>query len=283
MIISSEHGRSLFSYMHPVRFVASLWRCRELLIQFSKREISSRYKGSVLGIFWAFAQPIMMLAIYTFVFGVIFRSRWPRSGGDGGIMSYALVIFCGIACFNLINECVGRAPSLIKDNINLVKKVIFPLETLPLSVLGASLYHGAIIFLILAAANAVVNFSFHYTIIALPLILLPMVFMIMGLSWLVAGLGVVMTDMQPMITLFNTVWFFLTPVFYSIDSIPAAIKPFMMLNPMAFIVDSVRRVILWGEWPQWHLLGIWLLVSFFMMLAGYALFMWGKENFADLV
>ncbi len=268
--------------MNPVRILLCIWAYRDLLSQFARREVASRYKGSYLGLFWSLIQPVLMLCIYTFVFGVIFRSRWPGVA-EQGIAGYAVTLFCGVAAFNLLNESLGRSPGIIKENANLVKKVIFPVEILPVSLICSAIYHGSICFLILIATNLLVNMSLHYTIIMLPLVILPLILLLMGISWILAGLGVFLPDVQAIVSLLTTMWMFLSPVFYSTTMLPAKAQFLMQFNPMAFVVDNIRRVVMWGQWPEWGALGIWMIFGIAVMSLGYAAFMWGKDNYADVI
>ena len=135
----------------------SLLQHRELILQMTKREVVGRYKGSVIGLAWSFFNPVFMLVIYTFVFSEIFKFRWGGIGGDDSKTQFALVLFVGMIVLSLFSEVINRAPGLILSNANYVKKVVFPLEILPVISMGAALFHGFISLGVLLAAFALFN------------------------------------------------------------------------------------------------------------------------------
>ena len=202
----------------PVEMLASLWRSRDLVYAAAKREVQGRYRGSVFGLLWSFFTPLFMLAVYTFVFSVVFKARW--SINNHSKTEFALVLFAGLIVFNLFAECINRAPGLIVSNPNYVKKVVFPLEILPLVSLLSALYHALI-----SLAVWLVAYLFFYglppaTVLLLPLVLLPLSLFIMGCSWLLASLGVFLRDISQIIGITVTVLMFLSPIFYSASSLP---------------------------------------------------------------
>src|SRR3954463_7652271 len=132
-------------YLNPIKMARSFWHHRNLILQFTRREIEGRYRASFLGLFWSFINPLVLLLIYTFVFGVVFKARWPNAK-TGSLSEFAITLFCGLIAFNIFSECVGRAATLVVGVPNYVKKVVFPLEILPISALGAALFHAGISF-----------------------------------------------------------------------------------------------------------------------------------------
>jgi lipopolysaccharide transport system permease protein len=262
--------------------VRDLWHKRDLIRQFTWREIQGRYKGSFLGLSWSFVNPLVMLIIYTFVFGIVFQARWPQAKIDN-LSQFALVIFCGLLAFNMFSECMNRAPSVISGVPNYVKKVVFPLEILPVSVLGAALFHALISLSILFAANFLIMGTFEWTIVLLPLIALPLLFLCLGLGWFLASLGVFIPDINHSIALILQILFFMTAIFYSIDTVPQPFQTFIRLNPLTTIIENFRRIILWGTLPNWQDLGVLLLFSAVVMMFGYAWFMKTKKAFADVI
>lgn len=272
----------IINYFNPVQISIALLKNKDLIAQFTSREIHGKYKGSILGIFWSLIHPLALLLIYTFVFGMIFGARWPESKSNS-LVEYSVTLFCGIIVFGILQECIGRAPTLITANPNLVKKVIFPLEIMPVSVLMAALFHGGIGLLLLITMNLLVNGVINWTLVFLPIILIPLVFLILGLSWFLSSFGVFLKDMGPIINLFSMVWFFLTPVFYSIKNVPEKLQWLMYLNPMAYIVESFRRTVIWGELPGYKLYIVWMIISFLIMMLGYAFFKLTRKIFADTV
>lgn len=189
---------------------ASLWRNRELIKASAKREVLGRYRGSVMGILWSFFNPLFLLAVYTFVFSVVFKVRW--GAGSDSKTEFTLILFAGLMMFNLFAECINRAPSLILSNVNYVKKVIFPLEILPCVALVSATFHVLISLGVWLVAYTLFFGVPHATALYLPLIILPFLF-IMGLSWALASLGVYLRDVSQFIGVITTVLMFLSPVF----------------------------------------------------------------------
>src|SRR6185503_672780 len=169
----------------PIAMFRSLWRNRQLILQMARRDINSRYRGSVIGLDWSFINPILMLIVYTFVFSVVFKARW-NVGGNESKTDFAIILFAGMIVFNLFAEIVNRAPSLITSNVNYVKKVIFPLEILPWVALGSALFHTVISLLVLLLVQFILKFSLPWTGIFFPLALLPLIFASMGFAWFLA-------------------------------------------------------------------------------------------------
>jgi lipopolysaccharide transport system permease protein len=268
--------------MNPVAASRHLWRVRGLVYSLSRREVEARYRGSALGVVWAFVNSIALLLIYTFVFGVIFRSRWPEHGPQG-LGGYAITLFCGLVPYMVFSETLTRSPTLVTLVPAYVKRIVFPLEILPLGLLGSVLFHGLVNVIVLVAALLVTTGGVPWTIALLPLVATPLLFLCLGLAWLTASLGVFIRDLAQGIGLVAHVMLFVTPIFYPLDAIPPAARPWMALNPLASIVDGFRRVVLWGETPEWAGLGIWVVLTGILMMAGYAWFMKTKRAFADVM
>lgn len=258
----------------------SLWRNRQLIVQMTKREVVGRYKGSVMGLAWSFFNPVFMLVVYTFVFSVIFKSRW---GFDESKTLFAVVLFVGMIVLGLFSEVLNRAPSLILSNANYVKKVIFPLEILPVIAMGAALFHSVISLGVLLIAFLFFNGFLHWTIIFAPLIFLPLVIVTLGLAWILAAIGVFLRDVGQTISLITTVLMFLSPVFYPVTAVPEKFRPFIMANPLTFIIEQAREVLIWGHLPDWIGLGIYTAASVVVAWAGYALFQKIRKGFADVL
>jgi lipopolysaccharide transport system permease protein len=261
----------------------SLCRNRQLIVQMTKREVIGRYKGSRMGLAWSFFNPIFMLAVYTFVFSEIFKARWGGVSGEESKTQFALVLFVGMIVLGLFSEVINRAPGLILSNVNYVKKVIFPIEILPLIAMGAALFHSFISLSVLLAAFALFNGFLHWTIIFIPMVLLPLVILTLGLSWILASLGVFIRDVGQTIGLVTTILMFLSPVFYPITAVPERFRPFIMANPLTFIIEQARAVLIWGYQPNWLGLGIYTLVATFVVWVGYFWFQKTRKGFADVL
>jgi lipopolysaccharide transport system permease protein len=280
-IITGQPDR-IAPYLNPIALLQDLWRRRSLIRQFTQREIQGEYRGSFLGLLWSLVHPLVLLGIYTFVFGVVFNRRWPGTRTNS-LSEFALVLFCGLTIFNIFGESANRAPRIILKVPNYVKKVVFPLEILPVCLLGTVLFHTLIRLAILLAATLIVHGYIPWTVVLLPLAILPILCLGLGLSWFLASLGVFIRDISYTISLIVQVIFFLTPIFYPISAVPKGMRPLLTLNPLTPIIDNCRQVLLWGAMPDWVSLGAALVVSMSLMLLGYAWFMKTKKAFADVL
>ena len=265
-----------------VALAKSLWRNRQLIVQMTKREVVGRYKGSAMGLAWSFFNPVFMLIVYTFVFSVIFKSRW-GVGGEDSKTQFAVVAFVGMIVHGLLAEVLNRAPSLILSNVNYVKKVVFPLEILPVIAMGATLFHSLVSVGVLLAAFALFNGYLHWTAIFTPLVLLPLVILTLGLAWLLASLGVFLRDVGQTIGIITTVMMFLSPVFYPVTAVPEYLRPWLMANPLTFIIEQAREELIWGRPPDWAGLGIYTLAATVVAWVGYAWFQKTRKGFADVI
>jgi lipopolysaccharide transport system permease protein len=251
----------------------------------TKRDIIGRYRGSFMGILWSVINPIFMLAVYTLVFSVVFKARWGTAGAAGteSKTDFAVILFVGLIVHTLFAETLTRAPTLVLANVNYVKKVIFPLEILSIVSLGGVLFHSIISMLVLITAFFVFNGYLQWTLIFAPLVVLPLVLLTLGLSWFLASLGVFVRDVGQTITILMTIAMFLSPVFYPISSLPANIRPLILLNPLTFIIEQARAVVIWGKFPDFVGLGWYTLVALAVMWLGYAWFQKTRKGFADVL
>lgn len=265
----------------PIEMFASLWRNRELIKASAKREVLGRYRGSFLGLLWSFFNPLFMLAVYTFVFSVIFQARW--GGGSGSKTEFALVLFAGLLVFNLFAECINRAPGLILSNTNYVKKVVFPLEILPLVGLLAALFHTLISLGVWVIAYTLFFGIPHLTVFYLPLVLVPFCLFLMGLSWALASLGVFLRDVSQFIGLLTTALMFLSPVFYPVTAFPEDYRYILYLNPLTTVVEQTRDVLFWGKMPDFLMLAIYWVVTLGIAWLGFAWFQKTRKGFSDVL
>ena len=261
----------------------SLWRNRQLIMQMTRRDVVGRYKGSAMGLAWSFFNPVFMLVVYTFVFSVIFKSRWGGAGGDDSKTQFAVVLFVGMIVMSLFSDVLNRAPSLILSNVNYVKKVVFPLEILPVIAMGAALFHSLISLGVLLGAFVLFNGYLHWTVVFAPLVLLPLVILALGLAWILASLGVFLRDVGQFVGIITTVLMFLSPVFYPVTAVPEQFRPFIMANPVTFIIEQAREVLIWGHGPDWAGLGIYTLVATASAWLGFAWFQKTRKGFADVL
>ena len=266
-----------------VALAKSLWRNRQLIVQMTKREVVGRYQGSAFGLAWSFLNPVLMLVVYTFVFSEIFKMRWGGMGGDDSKTQFAIVLFVGMIVLSLFSEVLNRAPGLILSNVNYVKKVVFPIEILPVIAMGAALFHSLISLGVLLAAFVLFNGYLHWTAVFFPLVLLPLVILTMGLAWMLASLGVFLRDVGQTIGIITTVLMFLSPVFYPVTAVPEKARLFIMANPLTFIIEQAREVLIWGHFPNWLGLAIYTLAATVVAWAGYAWFQKTRKGFADVL
>lgn len=261
--------------------VNSIWLNRSLIAALVRRDIMSRYSGSFGGVFWAGVNPLLMLLVYTFVFSYIFKARWP--GGSDSKTEFALILFSGLAVFNLFSECVSRSPALILSNINYVKKVVFPLEILPVVTILTALFHFLISFSILLVAYHFVFGLLSPTILIFPVLLLPVFCFGLGISWFLSSVGVYFRDISQFVVLFITVLMFLSPIFYSIEALPEKYRILLSLNPLTPTIEYTRNLLFLGKLPALFALLIQIFLSFLFLWLGYAWFQKTRKGFADVL
>ncbi len=262
----------------------SLVRNRQLISQMTKREVVGRYKGSVMGLLWSFLNPIFMLVVYTFFFSVVFKARWGAVAGvEESKTQFAVVLFVGMIVHGLFADVLNRAPTLITSNVNYVKKVVFPLEILPVVSLTAALFHSLVSLMVLLIAFVIFNHYLHWTVILAPLVLLPLVIISLGFAWMLAALGVFLRDVGQTIGIFTTVMMFMSPVFFPISAMPEQYRPLIMANPLTFIIEQAREVLIWGHTPDWSGVGIYTLVATAIAWLGFLWFQKTRKGFADVL
>lgn len=260
----------------------SLWQHRYLIKEMVIREVVGRYRGSIFGLAWSFFNPLMMLAVYTFVFSVVFKARWGVQGTDN-TANFALILFVGLIIHSLFAEVLNRAPSLILSNANYVKKVVFPLEILSIVSLGASLFHALISIVVLLVALAMLNGIPTMTTVYVPITLFPLLPITLGISWIIASLGVYLRDIGQMIGIVTTMLLFLAPVFYPITALPESFQLVMHLNPLTFPIEQTRDVIIFGKSPNWMGQAIYILISIVLCWLGFWCFQKTRKGFADVI
>jgi lipopolysaccharide transport system permease protein len=260
---------------------ANLWRYRDLIRQMSRREIVNRYRGSLMGLLWSFLTPLFMLAVYTFVFGFVLRSRW--EGRVDNQAEFAVVLFAGLVVYSLFADCVTRAPGLIISHASYVKKIVFPLEILPWAVMAAALFHAGISIAVLLLFSACLRPFLPWTVITVPLILFPLVLFTMGVSWFLAALGVFLRDTSHVVGLCISALLFLSPVLYPASTLPESVRAYLFLNPLTFPIEQFRDVVLWGRMPNWGGGGIYLVVSWGVAWLGLCWFQKTRHAFADVL
>jgi lipopolysaccharide transport system permease protein len=260
------------------------WRNRLLILRLAKREIESRYRGSLLGLAWSVLVPLMMLVIYTFVFSIVFQARWDTPISSRG--EFAMLIFSGLIAFNFFAECIIRAPGLMLENVSYIKKVIFPLETLPWVIICVALFNAFVSFLVLAIFYAFLRGMPPLSAIFLPLLLIPLVLLSLGFTCFISSFGVFVRDLRQFTGVLTTIIMFMSPVFYPISSVPAKLQKVLYLNPLTILLETSKDLLFWGRLPnetQFTILLCYLLASWLFCWAGYVWLMKTKKGFADVV
>jgi len=247
----------------------------------TRRAVAGRYRGSVFGMAWSLCSPILMLAIYTFVFGVVFKMRGIETGGGTG--SFASWLFAGLICHQFFSECLNRAPMLVVNNVQYVKKVVFPLESLTWIAVGAALFQTAISVCVLIVFNVLFNQDINWTIVFIPLVLFPLALLATGLVWMVAALSVYVRDIAHVMGVVTTALLFLSPVFYSINQLPPFAQKLIYLSPLTAIITELRKVVLDGVLPDFFVLGVYTVVAMIVAWLGLSLFQRMRGGFADVL
>lgn len=259
----------------------SVKKNRQLILQMTKRNLVGKFKGSFFGLLWSFINPLIMLGIYTFAFSVVFKAKW---GIDNeGHLDFALILFASLTIFNLFGEILKESPLLIISQANFVKKVVFPLEILPISSLLAALAHSGISLGIFILFFGVAHLSLPVTLLLLPLVILPLVLISLGVSYILASLGVFLRDIGYFMNHVITILLFTSPVFFSMERIPVQFRTLMLLNPIAYLLEDARSVMIFGKYPNWIALGSYTVFGFVLLIFGYWTFQKTRKGFADVM
>lgn len=264
-------------------YFVTVYKHRYLIAQMIRREISRRYQGSALGLAWSFLYPLLMLVVYTFVFSVVFKARWGGGEVTESRVDFAIILFAGLIVFNLFAEIVNNAPSLILGNVNYVKKVIFPLEILPLVSAGAVFFNSLISLLVLMVAQLLFKGRVPLTALYFPLVVLPLLMLGLGISWFLSALTVYIRDIAQITSIFTSILMFVSAVFFPVTSLPEKYQTIMFFNPVAVVVSESRKVLVFGETPNWAMLGVLLLFGALVASAGYWWFQKTRKGFADVL
>lgn len=264
--------------LNPSRILWGLAQKRRLLYQLIKRDVLLRYRGAMFGVLWIFLSPLLMLAIFAFVFGQVFQARWPQV--ESGVPFWVL-LYGGLIAFNVFAETVSRSSTAVRGHPSYVKKIIFPIEILPVVPLGAALVHLIFNLLILVVALAVTGYL-QVSILLYPLLLFPLVFFSLGLAWFLAAWGVFIKDMTQIVPVFVQMLLFLSPVFYPISVVPEFLQPLYMYNPIGAVIEACRAAVLGNAipWTAWILAWGFSILTFVL---GHAFFRYSQEEFADVL
>lgn len=265
----------------PLLALQSILKHRRLILEMVRREVVGRYRGSVMGLLWSFLTPVLMLVVYTFVFSVVFNARW--AGGTDSKTEFAIVLFIGLMVFNLFSECINRAPTLILSNPNYVKKVIFPLEILPIVSIGTAIFHFVVNMLVWMLFYLIVFGVPPISALWMPVVMLPLIILCIGLSWMLASLGVYLRDVGQVVGVITTMLMFMSPIFYPVAAMPEQFRGLMHLSPLTYFIEQARDLLAWGNgmhWTPWLKELFWALLVFML---GFAWFQKTRKGFADVI
>jgi len=265
-----------------LRFVSALVEHRELWWRLTERAVASRYKGSALGFGWSLLQPLVMLAVYTFVFSTIFKSRWDGLE-NAGSLGYAVNLFAGLIVFNLFADCIAASPGLVLNNKNYVTKVIFPLELLGSTTIGSAVFQAITSVMILVAFELLAFHAIPVTLLWLPFVWMPLLLGCLAISWVLSSLGVYVRDLEQLMPMLLSVMMFLSAVFYPISSLPAHVQPLMHFNPLALVIEQTRQVAIEGMPPSLRYLTLGTIVGVAACEMAYRGFQRARRGFADVL
>lgn len=254
---------------------------RSLTLELAKRDVLGRYRGASFGLLWSLISPFLLLCVYTFSFGTVMGGRWPQIGA--GQAHYSIILFAGMIVHGFLAECINRAPVLIVGNPNFVKRVIFPLDILPWPMVLSALFHMLMNLVVFIVLRLIMDHVFAWTVVLLPLVVFPLIVLALGISWFLASAGVYMRDISQITGVLTMALLFLSSAMMPLKSVPDSYRWVFQANPLTFIIDQAREVMLWGQMPDWLGLGIYLLAALAVAYLGYVWFMATRKGFADVL
>jgi lipopolysaccharide transport system permease protein len=270
--------------MNPASIVSGLWRHRQLISQLLRRDLTQRYRGSFLGILWSLLIPLSTLAIYTFVFAIVIKARWRPLAETTSSAEFALALFAGLVPFSVLAEVLTRAPGLVLAVPGYVKKVVFPLEVLPVVTLLSALVHSIFGLGILVLSSAMVLGHLTFSgLLLLPLVYVPLALLCLAAGWTLASLGVYIRDIGHGIGIAVQLLMFVCPVVYPAQVVPHRYQILLQVNPMTAIIETARQLVLWGQTPSMTPIAVWTAITAALAWLSYVWFMKTKQGFADVL
>ena len=257
-----------------------LWRSRDLIAQLTERDTRSRYRGSAMGLFWSAVHPLLMLTVYTVFFTEIMPGRWP---GTGDRVQFAMVLFIGLLLHGFLAESINRAPSLVTGQPNLVKKIVFPLDVLPVVAIGTAAFHMAVGFVIWLVFHVVAIGAPPLTALLFPVVFAPLVLMTLGVCWFLAAIGVYLRDVGHIVPVVSAVLLFASPVFYPLEALKPPLRTIVAFSPLTTPIEQARQVLLAGEIPRWDVWVAYTAVAIVVAWLGAAWFRATRKGFADVL
>lgn len=266
----------------PISMLRSLVTHRVLILRMARRELEARFRGSRLGLLWIVLQPLLMLVVYTFAFGIILRARWSQDT-SGSPWDYALFLFIGLLAFNVFSEIVGRAPTLMLENTGFIKNMVFPTEILPVVTVVVAFFNFGVGFIILLLLHLIQRGLPAPTTVLIFLPLIPLGFLGLGLGWFLSALGVYLRDLRQIVGILIAALMFLSPLFYPLSTFPEQVRLVISLNPLATIIETMRDFVFFNRMPDWQSYGLGVMTSFGIAWLGYAWFIKTRKGFADVI
>lgn len=265
----------------PLAATKLIWQYRNLLFQLTWRAIRQRYHASVLGVLWSLLSPLLMLTIYTLVFSKVFKTHWGSANDSTGM--FAVILFVGTSLHGLLADVANRAPCLIAEHASYVKKVVFPVELLPVVTLLSALFQCVLNLSIVLLTVAWTNGRLSWHVLQLPLVLAPFILLLLGFAWFISALGVFMRDLLPVTALVTTGLMFLSPVFYPTNAVPEQLRFWMQFNPLTFVIEQARGSMIWAQPLNVQGLLIYTLSAFLVAWLGFFWFQKTRKGFADVL
>lgn len=254
---------------------------RTLTFELTKRDILGRYRGASFGLLWSLLSPFLLLLIYSFAFGFVFKSKWPLV--VGGDHSYTVILYLGLIVHGFFAECLTRSPTLVTSNANLVKRVVFPLEILPWATVFSALFHVGMNVMVFLVLRLSLEHTLCWSMLWLPVVIAPLVPLTLGVCWLFASFGVYLRDISQITGVLATGMLFVSSVMIPVQALPPSYQILFELNPLTFIIDQVRVVALAGHMPDLAGLSLYAIGGLVLMYVGYAWFMLTRRGFADVL
>lgn len=270
-------------YNKTRKYFSSLYKGKDLLFELTKRDFQQRYKGSALGVIWALLSPLLMLAVYTFIFVAVFKLKWGAIETNDNKMLYTMMIFAGLIPFQIFSESVNRSVSILNQSANYIKKVVIPVEILPSSIVLSTVLNSFFSVCLLTLGKIYFLDTPNWPLVFIPLLMLPITFLSLGISLLVSAFGIYLKDLVYVVGLALNILFYMSPIFYSTDNLPGNFRFFILFNPVAPIIEQFRDVFVNGQMfsLQGYLLSVFWAFVFFLL--GLFIFRYLRRGFADVI
>lgn len=264
-----------------LRPLSALLEHRSLTLELAKRDVLGRYRGASFGLLWSLISPFLMLMVYTFAFGTVMGSRWPQVGA--GDTRFSIILFSALIVHGFFAEVLNKAPTLVTANPNFVKRVVFPIDILPWPLVLSALFHAGTTLVVFLAMRLAMEGQVAWTTVFFPLVMLPLAVLCLGLGWFLSALGVYLRDISQVTPMLSLAMLFLSTAMMPLDSVPEAYRWVFALNPLSFIIDQARDVLLWQRLPDFAGLARYLGLSLLLAWAGRYAFARARAGFADVL